>query len=460
MSTQTQLVPMDAAWSHRVYAALHALYGPRILEYQEWMLPKFQAIADGRQPRDVRLSHIEDLRIKLGIQQAAIAHAHGGITGTWDDEKGFADTLFTQLFVHSLPMQRDGKRIRFSINDYSVLQDVLDDDVFQLAGRLRAAGIAPEFLHTEGGMFVLPEVESEALTRFMEGKPAGTKASLEGKARSARTDLVTCDDIRLSRYYSVLPKVASEMQDYMRNHYSRLLAREPQFVQLMVNTDPTPFEDGFAKRIGVPALHHPSERQMVEGIKGYLLYDFAYLAGRPDGLEMHRKALEKMDELRLIFQRKMRAHMCLDQLSFKAHELVEDDHKPQMRSHVLSIPQSDIAPWLAYSESANIAQFFSAAGAGQKCAVTMIGHRDDFNGLSGRVIVTDPNAVHYLKGMGARIEEVPELTQLGDDMMRKRKDVPRFVPVDARQQSVLPMEHWAKKVMHKRALRASVEPEK
>lgn len=451
---------MDEAWSRRVYAALYALYGPRILEYQEWMLPKFRAIADGHQPRDVRLMHIEDLRIKLGVHQAAIAHAHGGVSGTWDDEKGFADTLLTLLFLHSLPMQSDGKRIRFSAHDYSVLQEVLDDDVFELAGRLRSAGIAPELLPTEKGVFVLPEEESAALMDFMGGRPRATKDVLEGKARAARADLITHDDISLSRYYGLLPKVAREMQRYMQIHYSRLLTREPEFIGLLVNSDPTPFEDGFAKRIGTAAMHHPSEMRMVDGIKGYLLYDYAYLSGKPDAMEIHRKALEKLDELRLIFQRKMRAHMCLHQLRFQAHSLVEDDRHPHACAEVLSIPQSDIDPWVKHSESKSIAQFFSAAGAGAKCTKTLMGREDAFNGLKGRVLVTDPDAIRYLRSMGATIEDAPTLMQLDDDMMQKRQDVPRFVPVDARLQSVLPMEEWAKKVMRKRELKASVEPQK
>ncbi len=441
---------LDTLWAVRVHDALQRLYGSSICEFNDWMLPQYRRIADGTIPADERRDEIEGLRWKFGIAENMRV---GSGPALWGDEAGFRDALKALMFLHALPMREDSTgRIHFEVKDYIALQEAFGDDGV-LAHKVKIAGIAPEQVVGHHGTMSLTQDDSVALKHFMHGTPGAEKALFDGKAIAARRDLITQDQIKLDRYYSVLPHVVSQMTAYMQSRQSQIFSRNPEIVNHLAHIDQTPFEDGFAARNRDASDTSSRLNLYRKAIEEYWKYRSKYQAHPLDANEIDTRIVSDMGQFLEIFQQKMRAHMSIAQLHFKQHRMAG------YQGDVLSIDESALAPFLKQCKVPSITRFFDAAGAG-KCSERMDGRADENNGIASRVVISDGRAQDYLRALGAQVVVVPNLLQISGAKLDTRRSGAREIIKPEGEITVLGMEEWAARIKEKKRRLAQETPQK
>lgn len=442
-------MPYDEAWARRVITALGSYYNGSALsihmpEYAPWMLTPLRTAASAFTPEHERQDVIGELYYKLGV--ASMRNQWRVMADPGLSAQGFQELLLSQLFLQALPLTVDRAGVRFSVKDYIALQEKFGDEGI-LAGKLKAVGIDPKHVQMENGMFVLPRVHGERLLAFLEGKdaleviyPVDVKRRQDWKAK---------DEVKLQRYYAVMPHVLTCMRRGISADYMGLFHYAPDALSHLLSVDATPAEDGFAEPTPQAGMRAPLSRDMLfSSLKAYnenrSLFGTVY--HRPTTSETEWHAHEDMHKLTGNFAAMVRAHMCVNQLSFHSH--VQAGGIKEQPVEALSVDTEQLGPWMQHCHVSGEAQFFALLGIS---ATPYAGHKDPYNVCAARVVITDPRAIAYLKELGAQVTQAPIVQMVG----RLRSDRP--APDAGKEASVLEFREWGRRVEERKKARSKGE---
>lgn len=434
-------MPYDEDWARRVLAALSKHYNGSALsahvpEYAPWMLTPLRTVASAYTPERERKDIIGDLRYKLGI-----ASMHNQWRSMHDlslSERGFTEMLLAQSFLQALPLTVDHAGVRFSMEDYSALQEKFGEEGM-IAGKLNAVGITPGTL-AGNGMFVLAPSQGKRLLNFLEGNDA--LEAIHPVDIEKRNAWVATDTAQLQRYHDVMPHVLNRMCRTIDVDYTGLFQYAPDLLSQLLTVDTTPVEDGFADPAPSAGVRSPLIYDMLFAcLKTYrekrpLFYSMYYA---PSLGEIERTASEDARKLTDFFKGTVRAHMGVNQLQFWMHSQVNDVNGKEKPIEALSIDAEQLRPWIERCHVTDEIEFFKLLGIS---AEPYAGLKDAYNGCAARIIITDPKAIGRIKELGAQVVQVP-VRQIGDALRRERASIPFAVSARA---DVLHMADWKARV--------------